>query len=249
MDKGEVSESLWHASLSYFAVDKLRPKGPRANADVGRPCDATRPLGTTGATAAGSWWCAAGGWPSPKQRTTTEIFHVFSGHGCLTDVDGQRHYFGPGDTVVLPKGWSGRWDVMEDIHKVWFVHDHPSVLETADPIRAKITHHQDLLSVADSPGGAHPDRQFPATASRAIYDVGPTVRVGTWTCTPGSFPAKLKPETAVGFFVLDGLFFLTDADGSKAHRCTKGDTVLLPKGWTGHWDVIRPVSKLWVAVE
>ena len=114
-----------HAPLSYFNVDKLTSKGPRANADVGTPHDSTRPLvrsvGTSipsNTISAGSWWCAAGGWPSLKQRTTTEIFYVLDGYGCLTDMDGARHYFGPGDVCILPKGWAGRWDIAEDIHKV-----------------------------------------------------------------------------------------------------------------------------------
>lgn len=120
--------TLIHAPLSYFAIDQLEPKGPRANADVGTPHDSSRSLrrnvatsskgSTTNSMAAGSWWCAQGGWPSKKLRTTTEIFFVLQGFGCLTDLDGRRNFFGPGDTVILPKGWSGRWDVAEPIHKV-----------------------------------------------------------------------------------------------------------------------------------
>ena len=49
---------------------------------------------------------------------------MLSGHGILTDADGARGCFGPGDVVVLPKGWHGRWDVLVAIHKVWFVHEH-----------------------------------------------------------------------------------------------------------------------------
>jgi len=122
-----------YASIDFFSVDKLTPKGPRANADVGEPHDSSRPLVKVGPTSAGSWWCEEGGWPSPAKRATTEVFYVFSGRGYVSDEDGQRHHFGPGDTVVLPKGWSGRWDILEAIHKVWFVHDHPRVEETYSP--------------------------------------------------------------------------------------------------------------------
>ncbi|KAL3912168.1 MAG: hypothetical protein SGARI_001295, partial [Bacillariaceae sp.] len=117
--------TLHHATRDYFNIDQLTPKGPRAGADAGAPHDATRPfvkdlVGKLGdnTLAAGSWWCAAGGWPSKTQRATTEIFYVFDGFGCLTDLDGKRNFFGPGSTVILPKGWSGRWDVAQDIHKV-----------------------------------------------------------------------------------------------------------------------------------
>ncbi|KAJ8599619.1 hypothetical protein CTAYLR_004693 [Chrysophaeum taylorii] len=225
--------SFSHAPQSYFAIDKLRAKGPRKNADVGQPHDATRPLATVGPTSAGSWWCASGGWPSPSPRATTEVFFVFEGHGCLTDLDGTPHYFGPGDTVVLPKGWSGRWDVARPIHKVWFVHDHPNVEESSYPIRAVITHYSDLARLHGSP------------TARSIYNVGPT-EVGCLMLAPGSFPVVDQAKTE-GFHVLEGLFFLTDADGN-ARRCVPGDTVVCPKGWSGTWDVFDDVRSLWVVV-
>lgn len=140
------TESFSYASRSFFDIEYLTPKGPRANADVGEPHDATRKLVDLGSTSAGSWWCAEGGWPSLTQRATTEVFYVLSGHGCLTDMDGTRHYFGPGDTVILPKGWAGRWDVQEAIHKVWCVHDHPRIEERASIIRAMVVPHHQLAS-------------------------------------------------------------------------------------------------------
>lgn len=139
-------ESFSYASRSFFDVEYMTPKGPRANADVGEPHDATRQLVDLGATSSGTWWCSEGGWPSLTQRATTEVFYVFSGHGCLTDMDGTRHYFGPGDTVILPKGWAGRWDVQEAIHKVWCVHDHPHIEERASIIRAMVVPHHQLAS-------------------------------------------------------------------------------------------------------
>lgn len=237
-----------HAPFSYFTLDKLTPKGPRKNADVGQPHDATRPLTTIGSTSVGSWWCAAGGWPSPAQRATTEVFFVFSGQGCLTDLDGMRHEFGPGDTVVLPKGWSGRWDILQPIHKVWVVHDHPNVEETSNPIRVVVTRYGDIDPQHLTPQGVRPDtiHGSPNTASRTFYDVGPT-SAGCWSCTPGSFPVSNRATTEC-FHVLEGVFFLTNADGS-ARRCVAGDTVVLPKGWSGCWDVIETVRKIWVVVD
>lgn len=64
-------DKFLHAPLDYFAIPNLQPKGPRANADVGQPHDASLKLGEDGNIRSGSWWCAAGGWPSLKQRDTT----------------------------------------------------------------------------------------------------------------------------------------------------------------------------------
>ena len=118
-----ASPSFTHAPLSYFALEQLTPKGRRKNVDIGDPHDASRPLVKVGTASVGSWHCTKGGWDSAAPRPTTESFYVLTGEASVTDLDGTLHTFGPGDTVVLPKGWSGRWDVTKAIHKVWVVHD------------------------------------------------------------------------------------------------------------------------------
>ena len=112
-----------HAPLSYFAPELLTPKGTRraggSLVDVGEPEDFSRPLWKSGDGASvGSWACTQGGWDSPKLRATTEVFLVLDGEGSVTDTDGVTHPFGAGSVVVLPKHWSGRWDVTRKIHKV-----------------------------------------------------------------------------------------------------------------------------------
>ncbi|KAG7371495.1 DUF861 domain containing protein [Nitzschia inconspicua] len=249
--------TLVHAPLSYFAIDRLTSKGPRQNADVGAPHDASRSLqrdvGTSipgNSIAAGSWWCAQGGWPSKKLRTTTEIFHVLQGFGCLTDLDGKRNFFGPSDTVILPKGWSGRWDVAEPIHKIWFVHDHEKIEEdTTQTIRARIIHYHDLTaSHTMTPLKARNDATHntsPQSTSKSIYDVGPT-EVGYWTCTPGSF--SVTKQSTECFHVLEGVFFLTNAADGTSQKCAAGDTILLPRGWSGDFDILETVKKVWIEV-
>jgi uncharacterized cupin superfamily protein len=254
------SGAFLHAPNSYFDPEYLTSKGPRANADVGEPHDASRPLvtdmGDGSSARVGSWWCAAGGWPSPKLRTTTEIFYVFSGRGCLTDLDGTPHEFSPGDTVILPKGWSGRWDVYEAIHKVWVVNDHPHVEEDTNAsngnvIRVVITSTANLVppqpSSLDNVALDDAMHGSPAVSTSVVYH-RPSTKVGGWTCTAGSFPVTQSSMTEC-FHVLEGVFFLTNADGSTSKRCVAGDTVAIPKGWTGYYDIIEPVTKIWVAVE
>ena len=219
------STRLSHAPLSYFALDKLCPKGPRKNADVGKPHDSTRPLADDCGLSSGSWWCATGGWPSPMPRATTEVFYVLDGHGMLTDADGQRSCFGPGDAVVLPKGWHGRWDILVDVHKVWFVHDHPSSPGQSGPIaRAHVTYHKDFLE------------------SSTLYDDprATTVRATAWA----TGDRLLVAAATHGIHVLDGVFFLTAADGVSATRCAAGDTVLVPRGFAGAVDVVQTARVL-----
>jgi len=169
---------------------------------------------------------------------------VLEGHACVTDVDGTRNFMGPGDLVILPKGWSGRWDVLADIHKVWVVTDHPDV-GGADS-KAIIKPYSSFAPQHLSSEGVRTDATHgaPSTASDTYLDNG-YMSAGSWTCSPGSFPV-CERATTEAFHVLEGVFFLTNKDGS-ARRCVAGDTVVLPKGWTGHWDVIETVKKVWVS--
>ena len=221
-----------HATSAYFAIDKLKAKGPRKNADVGQPHDSSRPLSTTGGSiSAGAWWCAEGGWPSPTPRVTTEVFYVLDGHACVTDMDGTRHFMGPGDLVILPKGWSGRWNVMDDIHKVWFVIDQPEVDSSSSSSKKAIV------------------QKYKDFAGSQTYLDNGYVGVGCSTCSPGSFPVTGNSlSNTDAFLVLEGVFFLTNLDGT-SRRCTVGDTVVLLKGWTGHCDILEPMKRLWVVAE
>mmetsp|Transcript_25319 Transcript_25319/g.70805 ORF Transcript_25319/g.70805 Transcript_25319/m.70805 type:complete len:332 (+) Transcript_25319:777-1772(+) len=231
-----------HAPLSYFALDKLTPKGRRKNVDRGEPHDFTRSL-VKGATSVGSWACTEGGWDSPSERPTTEWFIVLSGSGCVTDPDGTRHPFGPGDLVILPKGWHGRWDITEAIHKVWVVRDHPDIPgASTTPVVVPVSQLEAASGASTVRKGAV--HGFPFTTGSEMYSLG-DVSAGYWCCTPGSFPCKKSATEA--FHVREGVFFLTNADGS-ARRCVAGDTIVLPKGWSGHWDVIETVKKVWVVI-
>ena len=237
--------SFFHKPISYFDIDKLTSKGPRKNADVGEPHDSTRPLGSDGPLSSGSWWCAEGGWPSLTPRTTSEVFYVLTGNGCVTDMDGTKHIFGPGDLVILPKGWYGRWDVLNDIHKIWFVTSHDDI-PGADITPIIMPYSQFAQQHLVSQGILESvTRGSPWTSSQYYHDTI-YMKVGVWSCTPGSFSVS-NDETIVGFHVLEGEFFMTESEGSGiSKKCVAGDTVLLPKDWKGYFDVIQSVKKIWV---
>ena len=145
----------------------------------------------------------------------------------------------------------GRWDVLEDIHKVWFVQDHANVEVTTDPIRVTVSHYHEASPHHLLQQGIRPDAAFgttPQTASRLLLDVGPTM-VGYWTCTPGSFPVAATQQRAEGFHIFEGSMFVTNQMDGSSQKCQAGDTVVLPKGWSGYFDVLETVKKLRVVVE
>ena len=191
----------------------------------------------------GSWWCSPGGWPSPNPKAHTEVFYVAQGHASITDADGVKHYFGPGDTVIIPKGHSGRWDVYQDIHKIWLVNDHANIEERSSPIRVKVIHYQDYHINTGAPQGYGAALSSNLSASRYLYDVGPT-KVGIWTENERGTVYKVTSTERLSFLVLQGVVVLSTHDGA-VQRLQAGDTVVLPKGWSGYLDVVEPVKKLW----
>ena len=236
---------------SYFSYEQQSVKGLRANTDVGTPTDASRPFVKgiqNGQASCGSWGCTEGGWLSPKPRTSTEWFYVLAGRGSVQTPDGREFSFGPGDLVVLPRGWSGRWDVQERIHKIWVVHEHGDIPgAVAEPMVAgREALFGDSSATAD--GSTSHGRLVGSTEQRGVaaYDVGAT-RAGSWSSTPGSFSVAPRAGVSEVFVVVKGAMFLTNPDGS-ARRCGVGDTVHLPEGWAGRVDVVKEVATVFAEV-
>ena len=220
-----IGSSRWvtHAPPAFFAQEKLKVKGLRANCDVGEPIDASRPLVNAGCVSAGAWSCTEGGWMSPSPRTSTETFYMLEGEGSVDDADGTRHRFGPGDLVVLPRGWKGRWDVMRDLRKIWVVHSHDDIPGASSG--AVVT--------------------TPSSVGKGKVYCNSETTVDIWTAPLGSTEVSSSPTKA--FYVLEGAAFVTNSDGS-AVRIISGDTVVLPEGWSGRWDVIEAVKAVRVVV-
>ena len=152
----------------------------------------------------------------------------------LGDADGAKHYFGPGDTVIIPKGHTGRWDVHSPIHKIWAVNPHETIAETSTLIRVRVEPYSGCAPHCLDAGvdGLYGTNTGAAVASRDFYNVGPT-RVGYWSAQPGSVSVgssgMAQPRTF--FYVMEGLLFVTDAATGTSQRCAAGDTVQLPKGF------------------
>jgi uncharacterized cupin superfamily protein len=205
---------------------KLALKGPRSNVDKGDPHDYGRPFvkgALDGSAACGSWACSPGGWDSPNARPSTEWFYVLSGAGCVTDPDGTPHPFGPGDVVVLPKGWYGRWDITEHIHKIWLTHEHED--KEGASFRPNVEPFAQLReAVVSSADGRSGVASYDATGFRA----------GAWSLPAhGKAYVEIEPNAIEVFVLVKGELFVVDADGAVARRCVAGDVVFLPQSWRG----------------
>jgi len=43
------------------------------------------------------------------------------GGAALTSQDGERSEFGPGDSFVIPAGYAGTWETIEDCRKLYAI--------------------------------------------------------------------------------------------------------------------------------
>jgi uncharacterized cupin superfamily protein len=62
-------------------------------------------------------WEAGAGKTFLKNFPFTEYVLMISGSVIVTEEDGTSRSFVAGDTFVIPKGWSGVWDVQERMKK------------------------------------------------------------------------------------------------------------------------------------
>lgn len=117
----QVPSSIAATDDDLLALD-LASAGPRRDADRGDPHTAVRALHAPddGALSVGVWSCTPGGWEVAR-RPDTELIRLLDGHATITDEDGTQRRVVAGTVVVLPKGWSGRWDVHETVRTLYVV--------------------------------------------------------------------------------------------------------------------------------
>lgn len=99
----------------------LEPAGIRVGADSGDPQLHVMKVAFNAGGRVGIWECQPGGWPV-VDRPDTEIAYILSGVADITDSDGIVRTISGGDMLILPPGWSGRWDVKETVRKFYAIY-------------------------------------------------------------------------------------------------------------------------------
>jgi uncharacterized protein len=100
---------------------ELKPEGQRPGADGGDPQVSTLAVASTTGAQIGIWECTPGTW-QVVDKPDSETFFVIEGKATIADdASGQVAVVTAGDFVTIPKGWSGRWTVMETIRKAYTI--------------------------------------------------------------------------------------------------------------------------------
>jgi len=82
-------------------------------------------------------------------------------------------------------------------------------------------------------------------ASRPIWQSPDgTLEIGLWECTPGRFAADRSKSSEFCFF-LSGRIVMTEQDGTR-RTLSAGDSLMLPQGWKGQWDIAEHTRKIYV---
>ena len=66
----------------------------------------------------GVWECTPGQFTADRSHAA-EFCHFLSGRIVMTHQDGRRQELGPGDALLLPKGWKGEWKILEHTRKIY----------------------------------------------------------------------------------------------------------------------------------
>lgn len=114
------AEQLRTMVVAYGDVldGELEPLGPRAGFDSGDPQASGIEFFSGHGVDVGVWECTPGGW-AIVNRPNTETMMLLGGRVRITPADGEGVELEEGDVFVLPKGWSGRWDVLETVRKFY----------------------------------------------------------------------------------------------------------------------------------
>src|SRR5262245_30564866 len=73
----------------------------------------------TGQFFAGVWAATRGAWR--VRYSEHEFCHLLSGRVAITGETGERQEFGTGDSFVIPSGFTGTWEVLEDCRKLYAI--------------------------------------------------------------------------------------------------------------------------------
>lgn len=107
-------------SLTVFTGATTQPELDRPHPDrlvSGNPNRTTWNHYEDSGVSAGLWECEVGSWRIAFAEDKDEFFHVLKGRIRITDVDGVAKEFRPGDSCVIPCGFTGLFEVLEPVKK------------------------------------------------------------------------------------------------------------------------------------
>ena len=98
----------------------MEPDEPVKNVVSGNPETMFSELAKGEGFESGVWSCTAGAFEIDSY-SINEVMLLVEGRMGLTDSAGKEVELNKGDLFFIPKGWSGRWTVHEDMQKMYVI--------------------------------------------------------------------------------------------------------------------------------
>jgi uncharacterized protein len=96
----------------------LGPRGPKPTAVTEGQHEAFRELWSADSLNVGVWECSPGLFTATRDGYH-EICQILSGRVTITAEGWEPIDVGTGDTVIMPAGWKGAWEVHETVRKTY----------------------------------------------------------------------------------------------------------------------------------
>jgi uncharacterized cupin superfamily protein len=139
-------------SASAAGVDPARSRPPSERILSGDPAQLTwnHYSDPTGQFHAGIWQAEAGAWRVIYERHEEELCTLIEGRVRLTDAAGAVREFGIGDSFVVPGGFTGIWENLGRVRKIYAV----TSLRPPEPAGASVGGKPAVSPAGDAPAAA-----------------------------------------------------------------------------------------------
>ena len=114
------------STFAHLASADIGPFAPKPTSVEGNQQEASRTLfeSEDGSLEIGIWECTPGRFTADRSQSS-ETCHFISGRIEMRRADGEVRLLGPGDLLVLPRGWKGEWRILETTRKLYVIHSAP----------------------------------------------------------------------------------------------------------------------------
>jgi len=176
-----------------------------------------------------------------------EFVLVLNGKLILTEQNGRAQEFRPGDVVILPKGYTGTWEMQGDYRELAIVPVSPGeiTVEDGSPVRMD----PDMmagLNLTPIPNDGFIDILVEGELEFTLGNLysGENFTSVVVESTPAKTDHRNKPLDYDEFvLVLNGGLVLTEQNGNR-QEFRPGEAVIIPKGYTGTWEQLGTYREL-----
>lgn len=110
------------STYNDLANADIGPFAPKPTSLEGDQQEASRTLfeSEDGSMEIGIWECTPGRFSADRTHSA-ETCHIITGRVEMRRADGEIRRLGPGDLLVLPRGWKGEWRILETTRKLYII--------------------------------------------------------------------------------------------------------------------------------